>query len=180
MRQFKPLLNWCHKPPTQQWTSDRLEFRLSRVRHMTDLPKARELRIETCHAKAAECRLMAKLAKVESHAIMLEHMAQTWERIAAELSGSATFRSCARSKSDGTGHSGEFRKLSQGRTVSAFGVLSMPGPPRAFDCLGLIQEARFELLVALVLGHLFEVESLLQVLSDHFHECCPRHSELAE
>jgi hypothetical protein len=31
-----------------------------------------------------------------------------------------------------------------------------------------------------VLGHLFEVESLLQVLSDHFHECCPRHSELAE
>jgi hypothetical protein len=33
-------------------------------------------------AKAAECRAMAKAALDKSHRIMLESIAQTWERIA--------------------------------------------------------------------------------------------------
>ena len=52
---------------------------------MADLPKARELRVETCHAKAAECRELAKRSKKASDAIMFEHMAETWERIAADI-----------------------------------------------------------------------------------------------
>jgi hypothetical protein len=38
---------------------------------------------ETCRAKAEECRLLAKQAKQPAHRIMLLHMAETWERIAA-------------------------------------------------------------------------------------------------
>jgi hypothetical protein len=41
--------------------------------------------LEECHAKAAECREMAKRAHDPSHRIMLEHMADTWERICADL-----------------------------------------------------------------------------------------------
>jgi hypothetical protein len=44
---------------------------------------------EECHAKVGECREMAKRASNPSHRIMLEHMAETWERICVEL-GKAT------------------------------------------------------------------------------------------
>jgi hypothetical protein len=37
---------------------------------------------ETCRAKAKECFALAKLASAFSHRVMLEHMAETWERIA--------------------------------------------------------------------------------------------------
>lgn len=37
---------------------------------------------ETCHAKALECRALARLANHDQHQIMLLHMAETWERIA--------------------------------------------------------------------------------------------------
>jgi hypothetical protein len=37
---------------------------------------------ETCRQKAAECRLMARRDRNLEHRIMLEHMAETWERIA--------------------------------------------------------------------------------------------------
>ena len=40
---------------------------------------------EECAAKAAECRAMAQRAVLEAHRIMLEHVAETWERICAEI-----------------------------------------------------------------------------------------------
>ncbi len=43
------------------------------------------LNTEEATAKAAECREDAKRAKLSEHKIMLEHMAQTWERIAKTL-----------------------------------------------------------------------------------------------
>ena len=36
-------------------------------------------------AKAQECRDLAKRAKLADHRIMLEHMAETWDRIATTL-----------------------------------------------------------------------------------------------
>jgi hypothetical protein len=36
---------------------------------------------EECFHKAEECRAFAKAAKLESHRIMLTHIAETWERI---------------------------------------------------------------------------------------------------
>ncbi|MFY9601023.1 MAG: hypothetical protein WB540_02185 [Pseudolabrys sp.] len=36
---------------------------------------------EDCFHKAEECRAFAKTAKLESHRIMLTHIAETWERI---------------------------------------------------------------------------------------------------
>ena len=43
------------------------------------------LNADEATAKAAECRDDAKRAKLSEHRIMLEHMAQTWERIASTL-----------------------------------------------------------------------------------------------
>jgi len=36
-------------------------------------------------AKAVECRRMATHAENDSHRVMLQHMADTWERIAQDL-----------------------------------------------------------------------------------------------
>ena len=36
-------------------------------------------------AKAQECRYIANRAQVSEHRVMLEHMADTWDRIAATL-----------------------------------------------------------------------------------------------
>jgi hypothetical protein len=55
------------------------------IRDMSNLPDARALRIETCRTKAGECREMAGLTQIESHRIMLRHMADTWDRIAADI-----------------------------------------------------------------------------------------------
>ena len=46
---------------------------------------AHRLTIEECHAKIAECREMAQRARRPEHRVMLEHMAETWERICADL-----------------------------------------------------------------------------------------------
>jgi hypothetical protein len=40
-----------------------------------------------CRAKAEECRLLAESVEKPSHAIMLKHMAETWDRIAKETAG---------------------------------------------------------------------------------------------
>ena len=40
---------------------------------------------EECAAKAAECRDLAQRADLEAHRIMLEHVAETWDRIGAEI-----------------------------------------------------------------------------------------------
>jgi len=46
---------------------------------------AKRLSIDECRAKADECRVWAKQTVIEPHRIMLEHIAETWERIAAGL-----------------------------------------------------------------------------------------------
>jgi hypothetical protein len=43
------------------------------------------LTAEQCHTKADECREIARVANSEEHRTMLEHMAQTWDRIAADV-----------------------------------------------------------------------------------------------
>jgi hypothetical protein len=48
------------------------------------MPEA-HLTIELCHAKVLECREMALTAAKPEHRTMLEHMAETWQRICAEL-----------------------------------------------------------------------------------------------
>jgi hypothetical protein len=40
---------------------------------------------QEARAKAAECRDQAKRSKRRDHHIMLEHMAQTWDRIAKSM-----------------------------------------------------------------------------------------------
>jgi len=45
----------------------------------------RHLSVEECHTKAAECRDTAKRAQNPEHRVMLEHMAETWDRICADL-----------------------------------------------------------------------------------------------
>jgi hypothetical protein len=51
---------------------------------MAELPK--RLSSAECKAKADECREMARLATRQEHKTMLEHMAETWDRIAADVS----------------------------------------------------------------------------------------------
>jgi len=46
---------------------------------------ASPLSIALCKAKAAECRDLAREADQESHRVMLEHVANTWERIGDTL-----------------------------------------------------------------------------------------------
>jgi hypothetical protein len=43
------------------------------------------LTVEECEAHAKECRHMALRATSDEHRIMLDHMADTWERICGDL-----------------------------------------------------------------------------------------------
>jgi len=43
------------------------------------------LSVDGCRAKAQECRAAARTARLESHRTMLLHMADTWDRIAADI-----------------------------------------------------------------------------------------------
>jgi hypothetical protein len=52
---------------------------------MTSDVTVKRLSLDECGAKSKECRAMAKEAVLEPHRIMLEHIADTWERIAAGL-----------------------------------------------------------------------------------------------
>ena len=45
----------------------------------------RPLTLEECHAKAAEVRALARRAVASEHRIMLEHMAETWDRICEDI-----------------------------------------------------------------------------------------------
>jgi len=48
--------------------------------------------IDDARSKAAECRDLARQAQVSKHRVMLEHMAETWERIASNMqTDSGTF-----------------------------------------------------------------------------------------
>ena len=48
--------------------------------------EVRRLTPDQCRAKATECLEMAAFARDTSHKIMLQHMAETWERIANDVS----------------------------------------------------------------------------------------------
>jgi hypothetical protein len=50
---------------------------------------ANRLSPEESRAKAAECRALAQQALRQEHRIMLEHIAETWDRLASELEASA-------------------------------------------------------------------------------------------
>ena len=55
---------------------------------MTD----QRITIDDARSKAAECRDLARQAQVPTHRVMLEHMAETWERIACNMQAdSGTF-----------------------------------------------------------------------------------------
>jgi len=45
----------------------------------------KSLSIEICRERASDCREMANLAGKPEHRIMLQHMAETWDRIAADM-----------------------------------------------------------------------------------------------
>ena len=47
--------------------------------------KTRRLTAEEAKFKALECCEIAKHSAFDSHRIMLEHMAETWERIAQDI-----------------------------------------------------------------------------------------------
>ena len=51
---------------------------------MTEIVQRRLTPIEA-QEKALECRSLSKQAMKPEHRVMLEHMAQTWERIAADM-----------------------------------------------------------------------------------------------
>jgi hypothetical protein len=44
------------------------------------------LTADECRNKANDCREAAAIATKQEHKIMLQHMAETWERIAADVS----------------------------------------------------------------------------------------------
>jgi hypothetical protein len=48
-------------------------------------PEKADLDTDFCHEKAAECRRLASAAKSPPVQIMLDHVAETWQRIAREL-----------------------------------------------------------------------------------------------
>ena len=49
---------------------------------MLGMATSQHMDAETCRAKSAECRELAERTKKASDRIMLEHMAETWERLA--------------------------------------------------------------------------------------------------
>jgi hypothetical protein len=51
---------------------------------MADDPKSR-LTSDQCRAQAEICREMARAARSPAHRTMLEHMAETWLRIAGDV-----------------------------------------------------------------------------------------------
>ena len=48
--------------------------------------------LDECKAKAKECRAMAARALKPEHRVMLEHMAETWDRICQDLAKTADFQ----------------------------------------------------------------------------------------
>ena len=47
--------------------------------------KTRSLTLEEAKFKAHECRELAKRAANPAHTVMLDHMAETWDRIAGDM-----------------------------------------------------------------------------------------------
>jgi hypothetical protein len=55
------------------------------VPQMADEGSPKRLTADEAKAKITECRELAKRATRPEHRVMLEHMAETWERIAITL-----------------------------------------------------------------------------------------------
>ena len=51
-------------------------------------PKIENLDAAACHQQAENCRVLAEKAMTPAHQIMLEHIADTWLRIAADIKAS--------------------------------------------------------------------------------------------
>ena len=49
------------------------------------MPNEKRLTRDECSSKVAECKDMAARAKDPEHRVMLEHMAETWQRICDDL-----------------------------------------------------------------------------------------------
>jgi hypothetical protein len=49
------------------------------------MPDKKPITYEECQTHAAECRALAERASSPSDKIMLEHMAETWERVCADI-----------------------------------------------------------------------------------------------
>ena len=50
------------------------------------MAETKRLSAEECKSKAEDCREMGRVAVRSEHRIMLQHMAETWERIATDVS----------------------------------------------------------------------------------------------
>ena len=48
-------------------------------------PKAADLTAEQCETQAQECRALAEQVMRQPHRVMLEHIADTWDRIASDI-----------------------------------------------------------------------------------------------
>ena len=48
-------------------------------------PMHRRLSVAECLKRAEQCRDFARRAKAAEHSVMLDHMAETWERIAVDV-----------------------------------------------------------------------------------------------
>ena len=59
------------------------------LRSIAKMAAVKSLTPEECHAKVAECRELAERARDPSHRLMLNHIAETWERICADLKKAA-------------------------------------------------------------------------------------------
>jgi hypothetical protein len=51
------------------------------------MAKSERLSAKDCRALGDECRAMAKSMASQEHRVMLQHMADTWDRIAADMEG---------------------------------------------------------------------------------------------
>jgi hypothetical protein len=50
-------------------------------------PMQPELTANQCDSQARDCRALAEQAMRQPHRVMLEHIADTWERIASDIRG---------------------------------------------------------------------------------------------
>ena len=50
---------------------------------MVEPANGRRVSAAECRKKAEECRKLARVVDKPQHRVMLEHMAETWERLAA-------------------------------------------------------------------------------------------------
>ena len=50
-------------------------------------PKIENLDVAACRQQAKNCRALAEKVMTPAHRVMLEHIADTWDRIAVDIKG---------------------------------------------------------------------------------------------